>query len=156
MEPIYTNPQVPTVEQIHRTHIFIWAGILMSQVMFLLVIYFVKPELFGFSSAVGSVTVTSPIVYLLAFFGLATCALSFILKNRFLKLAIENKAVGLVQTAYILAYALCEATTLFGLVAAFAFNFSLFFVWFIGGIIGIVLHFPRRESFQAAAFTGLA
>ena len=156
MEPIYTNPQVPTVEQIYRTNVFIWAGILMSQIIFLLVLYFTKPELFRLNSAVNSNTVNSPVIYLLAFFGLATFALSFVLKARFLKFAIENKAAGLVQTAYILASALCEATALFGLVAAFAFNFWLFFAWFLVGIIGILFHFPRRAAFQAAAFTGVA
>ncbi len=156
MEPIYTNPQVPTVEQVYRTNVFIWAGILISQVLFLIVLYFTKPDLFRLNPTTNSPTAVSPIIYLLAFVGLATFALSFVLKARFVKLAIESKAAGLVQTAYILAYALCEATSLLGFVAAFAFDFSLFFAWFVVGIIGLVLHFPRREAFQAAAFTGVA
>lgn len=155
MQPIYTNPKVPTVEQVYRTNIILWAAMLASQLMLLVVLYFAKPELFKLSSTAGFSTAINPIVFILAFLGLVTFALSFVLKARFLKLAIENRTVGLIQTGQILAYALCEATSLFGLVAAFAFSFSLFFVWFVAGIIGILLHFPRRDSFQAAAFTGI-
>lgn len=156
MEPLYTNPNVPTVEQTYRTNVIIWAAMLISQIMFLVVIYFAKPELFRLNSATNDFpTAMTPIIYILAFLGLVTFGLSFVLKARFLKLASENRAIGLTQTGHILAYALCEATSLFGLMVAFAFSFPLFFVWFVVGTIGIMLHYPRRESFQAAAFTGI-
>lgn len=155
MQPIYTNPKVPTLEQAYRANIIIWAAILMSQIMFVVLLYFAKPELFRLDLVTNPAAAINPVIYILAFLGLTTFALSFVLKARFLKLAIENRAVGLLQTGQILAYALCEATSLFGLVTAFAFNFSLFFVWLIVGVIGVLLHFPRRDSFQAAAFTGI-
>lgn len=155
MQPIYTNPKIPTVEQVYRTNIILWAAMLMSQLMFIAVLYFAKPELFNLNSAMSFPTVINPVVFILAFLGLVTFVLSFVLKSRFLKLAIENRVVGLVQTGHILAYALCEATSLFGLVAAFAFGFPLFFIWFVIGVAGVLLHFPSRDSFQAAAFTGI-
>lgn len=155
MQPIYTNPKLPTVEQVYRTNLILWAAMLMSQLMLFIVLYFAKSELFNMTRAANFSNGINPVIFVLAFLGLATFVLSFVLKARFLKFAIENRAVGLVQTGHILAYALCEATSLFGLVAAFAFNFSLFFAWFIVGIVGLLLHFPRRDSFQAAAFTGI-
>jgi F0F1-type ATP synthase membrane subunit c/vacuolar-type H+-ATPase subunit K len=155
MQPIYTNPKVPTVEQVYRTSTVIWAAMLISQLLLVAVLYFAKPELFNLRSAASFPTAINPAVFILAFLGLATFAVSFVLKSRFLKLANENRVVGLVQTGHILAYALCEATSLFGLVAVFAFNFPLFFVWFVIGIAGVLLHFPNRDSFQAAAFTGI-
>ncbi|MEP6924208.1 MAG: hypothetical protein ABI954_07070 [Pyrinomonadaceae bacterium] len=155
MEPIYTNPKVPTVEQLYRTNTVIWAATLMSQLMFIVLLYFAKSELFRLDSVANPTIAINPVIYILAFLGLTTFALSFVLKTRFLKLASENRAVGLVQTGQVVAYALCEATSLFGLVAAFAFNFPLFFLWFIVGIVGVLLHFPRRDAFQAAAFTGI-
>ena len=84
-----------------------------------------------------------------------TFALSFVIKMRTLKYAIDNKSVELVQTGQIVAYALSEAVSLFGLLAGFAAGSQFFFLFFAVGIVGMLLHFPRRENFHAAAFTGI-
>lgn len=162
MQPIYKNPNVPDSSQIYRTNLVLWAAMLFSQLMFLVLVFFTRRELFNFvtgesagSFGADSLSTVNPILIVLALIGLATFALSFILKTRLLKLAIDNKQIGLVQTAQILAYALCEATTLFGLIVAFAFNSPLSFVWFAVGILGLILHFPRQRNFDQASFTGI-
>lgn len=162
--PIYKNPNAPDADQIYRTNRIVWAAMLFSQMMFLVLVFFARPRLFSFSaSGTGEagglssnfVTAGSPILIFLAVIALITFTLSFVLKTRMLKLAIDNKQIELAQSAQIVAYALCEVTTLFGLIAAFAFNSGLFFAWFALGIFGLLLHFPRRRNFEAASFTGI-
>ena len=161
-QPIYKNPNVPDTNQIYRTSILVWAAMLFSQLMFLVVVLLARPKIFNFgtrTSGDGSnqdlLLALNPVMIILGVLGLATVAVSFVLKSRMLKLAIDNKQIGLVPTAQILAYALCEATTLFGLFIALAFNSPLFFAWFAVGVTGILLHFPRRNDFAAASFTGI-
>lgn len=164
-QPVYKNPNVPDTDDVYRTNIVLWAGMLISQLLFLVVVFFSKRELFGLITGEGSIGESSfylkllstinPMLIVLAVVGLITFILSFVLKARLIQLAIDNKQTGLVQTAQILAYALCEATALFGLIAAFAFDSPLFLAWFAVGILGLLLHFPRRGNFAAASFTGI-
>lgn len=159
-QPVYNNPNTPSTEQTYRTNIILWAAMLMSQFMFLLLIYFTKPELFRFSFSEEAARPeiafsVNTVAGVLAVLALIVFTLSFVLKARFMRLAIKNKKVVIVQSGYIIAYALCEAVSLFGLLTVFLFDFRYFFLWFVLGILGLLLHFPRRESFQAAAFTGI-
>jgi len=78
--------------------------------------------------------------------------LSFVLRKRFINQAINEQKLQLVQTAMIIGCALCESITLFGVVLAFAQNYQYFFLWFALGILGIILHFPRRENLIAASY----
>jgi hypothetical protein len=48
MQPVYQNPDVPSTESVYRTNVILWAAMLMSQFLFLIVLYFVKPQVFGF------------------------------------------------------------------------------------------------------------
>lgn len=166
MQPVYQNPDVPTTESVYRTNFTGWAAMLMTQLLLLIVLYFVKPQVFGFSSLAPSTTANAaaiasetsisnlPIIILIVL-GLTTFVLSFVIRTRLLRYAIDNKDIKLVQSAQIAAYALGGATSLLGLIAAFAFDFKYFFVWFIAGILGILLHFPRKNDFAAAAFKGV-
>jgi hypothetical protein len=47
---------------------------------------------------------------------------------------------------------MCEAATLFGLVTAFVEDYLYFFIFFALGIVGILLHFPKRDDLMAAGF----
>ncbi len=158
MQPVYQNPNQPTPEALYRTNTIIWAAMLVSQFMLLVVLFFAKRELFSFNFSNENPAYAfglSSLVIVLAVLGLITFALSFVIKMRTLKYAIDNKSVELVQTGQIVAYALSEAVSLFGLLAAFAAGSQFFFLFFAVGIVGMLLHFPRRENFHAAAFTGI-
>lgn len=161
MQPVYQNPNQPTTEGVYRTNTIMWAAMLISQFMFFVVIYFAKPQVFEFIGANnGEIVRDEPVSYFPIFIVLAVVAvivfaLSFVIKSRLLKYAIDSKNVELVQQAQIVAYALCEAVSLFGMVVAFTVNSRFFFLWFVVGILGMLLHFPRREHFHAAAFTGI-
>lgn len=140
------------VEQSYRTLAVIWFALLMSQVMFLVVILFAKPEVFTFDFAKPLFGENGLIVIVFAMLALANFALSFVMKRRAYEQAINHQRVALVQTGLILACAFCEAISLLGVVLAFAFAYQYFFLWFALGILGIILHFPSRKTIFAASY----
>lgn len=148
MQPTNSN-----VEARCRTLTIIWAGLLASEFLFLIVLYFVRPGIYNFDFSKSFISENASVVVLaLAFAGISTFLLSFLLKSKFIKQAIDKQNPGLVQAALVVGCALCESATLFGLILAFAFNYQYFFLWFALGIFGIILHFPRREDLIAASY----
>ena len=141
------------VEPQYRAITIIWAALLFSQFLFLLILYFVKPEVYSFDFTKPFLDEKNSVfILLLAFVGISTFLMSFVLKSKFLKQAVDRQNTALVQTALIIAWSLCEATALFGFVSALAFDYKYFFLWFALGILGIILHFPRRENLIAASY----
>lgn len=144
--------QNSNTEQNYKTLVIIWAALLFSQIMLLVVVFFAKPEVFRFDSAKPLLGENAVLIIAFAFVALANLAFSFVMKKRAFQQAIEKQQIAYVQTGLILAYAFCEATSLLGIVLAFAFSYQYFFVWFALGIIGVGLHFPRREDVIAASY----
>ena len=144
--------QNSNIEQNYKTLVTIWAALLFSQVMLLVVVFFAKPEVFKFDFTKPFLGENAVIIIAFAFVALANLALSFIMKKRSFEQAVEKQQMAFVQTGLILAYAFCEATSLLGIVLAFAFSYQYFFVWFALGILGIILHFPRRDDVVAASY----
>ena len=144
--------QKPNVEEQYRMLTIIWLALLISQLLFTVVIFFAKPEVFRFDFSKPLLSESPAMVAALAVLGVSTFLLSFVLRRKFVNQAINEQKTELVQTAMIIGCALCEATTLFGLVLAFALTYQYFFLWFALGILGTILHFPRRENLIAASF----
>jgi F0F1-type ATP synthase membrane subunit c/vacuolar-type H+-ATPase subunit K len=148
------NPKATNIEEIYRAALSLWLAMLMSQFMFFVLIYFAKPGLFNLDALTEFPKEIDLVILALGFVGLMTFALSFVVKAKFIKSAVEKQQPTLVQQAQIVAYALCEATSLFGLITAFAFEFRYFFLWIFVGLLGFLLHFPRRDNFHAASYKG--
>jgi hypothetical protein len=143
----------PNVELQYRTMTTVWAALFFSQFLFLLILYFIKPELYSFDFRKPLLDEQNFVfIIALAVVGISTFVVSFILKSKFLKQAVESQNTALVQTAVIIGCALCEAITLFGFVLAVAFGYQYFFLWFGLGILGYILHFPRRDHLIAASY----
>lgn len=104
----------------------IWLALLVSQLLFLVVMFFAKREIFNFDFSRPLLGENSAMVIALAVLGVLTFLLSFILRRKFVNQAINEQKTELVQTAMIIGCALCEATTLFGLVLAFALSYQYF------------------------------
>ena len=139
-------------EDTYKTLVILWFALLMSQVMFLVVIFFAKPEIFKFDWTKPILGENAVIVILFAVLALANFGLSFVMKKRSYEQSVAEQKVALVQTGLIIACALCEAISLLGMVLAFAFSYQYFFLWFALGILGIILHFPRRDDVIAANY----
>lgn len=144
------NSKPVTVE--YKTLVVIWTALLASQAMFLVVIYFVKPELYSFDFSkppLGSQPLIT-VVFIAA--AVVVLALSFILRNQYLRRANDDRDATCVQTGLVLGCALSELCTLLGVVLALAFSYQYFFFWIALGLIGVLLHFPRKGNLDAATF----
>ena len=139
-------------EPAYRTILIIWIALLASQFMFLVVTFFAKPEVFRFDFNKPLFGENAVLVIAFAFLAITNFALSFIMKKRSFEQAVEKQQIAYVQTGLILACAFCEAISLLGMVLAFAFSYQYFFAWFALGILGFLLHFPRRDDVIAASY----
>jgi F0F1-type ATP synthase membrane subunit c/vacuolar-type H+-ATPase subunit K len=144
------------VEQKYRAITVVWFALLISQLMFLVILFFVKPEIFKFDFSKSPLGDNPAIVIALAVLGVSTFLMSFVLSRKFINQAISQQKTTLVQTALIIGCALCEATTLFGFVLVFIANYQFFFLWFALGILGMILHFPKRDNLIAASCKGIS
>lgn len=127
----------------------LWSAILVSQFLFLLIIYFAKPDIFDADSSSQPIDV----VYILAALAGIVLVGSFVVKKLLLSYARASKVSALIFVASILGSSLCDAVSLFGLLSAFVANYRYFFVFFLAGICGTIIHFPSRSALVAASNT---
>ncbi|HEX8249926.1 MAG TPA: hypothetical protein VF599_17270 [Pyrinomonadaceae bacterium] len=146
------NPQKTNVEPAYWTLTIIWFALLVSQALLLVVIYFAKPEIFRFDFSKSLLGENAPFIIVSALVAILNLIFSFVLSRKLLNLAISKQNIELVQTALVAGCALCEAISLFGVVLVFAFSYQYFFLWFALGILGMILHFPKRDNLIAASY----
>ncbi|MBP7474001.1 MAG: hypothetical protein KBF83_03360 [Pyrinomonadaceae bacterium] len=139
-------------EGAHVTLLTVWGALLMSQFLFLVIVFFAKPELFKFDFTKPLLGENAIIVIALAAVSLADLVISIVIRKKFVERAVTEQNIGLVQTGMIIGCALAEATSLLGLLLAFVFDYQYFFLFSILGIIGILLHFPKRGDIHAASY----
>ena len=146
------NEPKPNLAAQYQTLVVLWVAILMSQLMLILVLFLTRKELFEFRFYQPIGGQSSSMILGFAVAAVTCVGFSFAFKRRFLERAIEQHEPKLVQTGSIIAIALCEAASLFGMGLAFAFDYQYFFAWFILGIAGTLLHFPRQNDLLAAGY----
>ena len=132
----------------HRTLLIIWFAILMSVgIMFFITFMIQRPA-----------TVSNDNTLLWVFMAASVFPLifSFVLKRKLLAQSVMEQRLELVQTALILAVALCEAVGVLGLVVYFTTATPYYYIFFIVSVIGILLHMPRRDQLLAASFKALS
>lgn len=140
------------VEQMYRGLVMIWFSLIVSQLLFLMIVYFTKPALFKFDFDQPFLGTNAIIVLIFILAAFANVAGSFFLGEKYTNQAIAEQNVGLIQTAMITGCALCEAVSLFGLMLAFIADYQYFFIWSILGVGATLLHFPRRDDLIAATY----
>ena len=119
----------------------IWLAILAALVLFFVVTRVVQP----------AVTQTGIIFWLLLALGVINLGISFFLKQRLLRTAVERRKPEMVAVAYIVALALCESAGLFGVVAHFVTGSKYYYFLFVLAGFGMMLHKPQRDDVLAAA-----
>jgi hypothetical protein len=87
--------------------------------------------------------------------GFANVVLSFILKKFLLAKSLAQQDLKLVQQAYIVALALCESAALLGLLVHFLTGSVYYYAAFAIGVIGMLLHFPKKQHLLDATFKKL-
>ena len=136
------NPQQieGRVEARHRIILIIWFSLLMSISIF-----------FGMTVMIPS----SPNPNAMLSFALIGAAfmvviLSVIIKQRVVQQAIEKRDAAMLQTGYVISFALCEAAAIWGLVDHIVTGSKYYFLSFLLGLLGMLVHFPKKDHVRAA------
>jgi hypothetical protein len=124
----------------HRSLVTVWLVLLISQGLFFAFCLVVTPE-----NDRLLYTFRWPILVL----ALTLVIDSFVFKLRILPNAAKQHKPSEVNRAYILAFALSEATAMFGVLLRFA-SFRYYYILFGVAAISMLLHFPRKEHVLAA------
>lgn len=144
------NEQPSTERELSARHsvlLIIWAAQVMALVFFLLI------ALLVFKQSENS---SSTWALIFAALGALLVLISFQLKRRTLASAVEGRdareSMARVQTGYIMAWALCEAAGLLGLLTRVFTNSPFFLSLFVIAALGMLLNIPRREQLVTASF----
>jgi F0F1-type ATP synthase membrane subunit c/vacuolar-type H+-ATPase subunit K len=143
--------QGPNTELIFKNMAMVWLALFSSQLMFAIVCYVAKPELLKFDLAAPPLGTEPLMVIVFAVLGLFLIAASFVMKANFNRKAVDQQSAGLVQTGMIVACAMCEAASIFGLVLAFSHSYQYFFFWIAAAMAGMAFHFPSRTKIMNAS-----
>ena len=77
---------------------------------------------------------------------------AFVIKTKLLSKALEQQSTGMVQQAYVVTWAITEVAALLGLLDFFLTTDRYYYVLLIIAVLGLLLHFPRREHVVNAGF----
>lgn len=142
--------QPKNTEAIFRNWMTIWGAILMSCVMFALMAWFIGQP----AQLAGGDNFT--VLFAALFFAaIGAVGVSFVLKSKQLARAVAEQNPMLLQSGYIVAWALCEAAALFGLMGIFVTKAAAFFALMALGALGLLLHVPKRDDLHATTFKKL-
>ena len=130
----------------------IWLGLFSSQLMFALVSFIAKPELLKFDLAAPPLGAEPMVPAVFGLLGLMLIAASFIIKAGFNRKATDAQDPAMVQTGMLVACAMCEAASIFGVVLAFSHSYQFFFLWIAAAMAGMAFHFPSRTAIMNASF----
>jgi hypothetical protein len=147
----------------YQTLVVIWFALLMSQVLFLVVVYAAKPELLAATPPSDNFSVAAPavtdffgdkplITFAFAASALIFFALGLILSRQHIRRAVRDSDASCVQTGLVLGCALSEIPSILGLILAFGFEYPYFYLWMALGAFGIILNFPRKSNLDAATY----
>ncbi|MCA1590055.1 MAG: hypothetical protein LC734_06605 [Acidobacteria bacterium] len=148
------KPKRKPIEVKYQTLVILWLSLLLSQVIFLILIYFSKPEIYQLDAARPLLGENPLIVVAFAVMAILLVILSFVFRNQYLARSVADHDATCVQTGLVLGSALCEGSTILGVILAFAFDYQYFFLWIALGLLGILLHFPRKGTLDATNTEG--
>lgn len=129
------------VDADYRTLRIIWLAILTGLVALFIITRVVEP-----SASTGGILFS-----VLFSFGVVNFSYSFILKYRLLKQAVEKRKPELARSGYIIAFTLCEAVGIFGLITHLVAGAPYYYFFFVLSGFGILLHKPQRDDLLAAS-----
>jgi len=105
------NPDPRTAGQ-YQTMMVLWAALLMSQFLFVLLIFVTRPKLFTFPPAGPLLGENALIVLVLGLAAVTSVAVSFFLRKQNVERGIATQNVGLIQSGLITGCVLCEVSSL--------------------------------------------
>jgi hypothetical protein len=124
-------------DALYRARLVTWVAMLFSIAMYFVVVQIVHPD---------AATDNPMLVQVLLLAAVALVAASFGVKSYFSKRALDTKSPAFVRAGELIAFTLCEAAALFGLVVWFVAASPRYYWFLILGAAGQLLHYPRRED----------
>lgn len=91
------------------------------------------------------------LLFVLAAVALTTFAASFVVKALLIARAVATRRPDAVTSAYVVAFALCEACAIMGLVAHFTTGARESIYFYGAAALGFLLHLPRQRHFEESA-----
>lgn len=130
------------IETRHRTLLILWLATFMSTVVFLVFVLFMPS---------GANPPQPTLGIILNCVGILPVAISFPLKQQVLAQSTAEQRIDRVQVAYVLAFALCEASALLAVVAHFVAGLDFYYLGFVFAGVGQLCHFPQKRHLLAAS-----
>ena len=139
----------------YQTLVATWFALLLSQVLFFLLIWFIKPEIvssrFLSASSLREVLGTQPLITIVfAASALIFFLLSQAIARQHMRRAVRDRDATCIQTGLVIGCALSEISSILGLILALLFDYPYFYLWIALGTLGILMNFPRRSNLDAA------
>src|SRR5215217_1836564 len=136
--------QQPTVEQRILTMRILWFSMTLSVVIYYVFTFFVGRKEDLAANPTLSLSLLGAAV--------STTLIAFLIKTKLLSKAVEQRNVAMVQQGYIVTWAITEVAALLGMLDFFTTSDRYYPVLFLIAAFGMLLHFPRREPVENAAF----
>jgi F0F1-type ATP synthase membrane subunit c/vacuolar-type H+-ATPase subunit K len=140
----------------YQTLLVTWLALLMSQIVFLVVAYVIKPELWSsryLSATFSELAGPKPLIIIVfAASALVFFLLSQAIARQHMRRAVRDRDATCLQTGLVIGCALSEISSILGLMLAIFWQYPYFYLWIALGTLGILMNFPRRSNLTAAAF----
>jgi hypothetical protein len=142
----------PNIEVRYRTLFTLWFAICMSVLLFLVLVQFTPVKInLQHPTCSDCLSFNLRLSLVLNSLAVVPLGISFLIKQRMLGQANALQKLDMVQSAYVVAFALCEASALLGLLDHFINGSHLYYVGFIFAGLGMLLHFPRKQPLLDAS-----
>ena len=129
------------VEARHRLLLIIWFALLTSMTIFA-----VLPIVITSQSTEANTTLS--FAFIAAAFMVVVS--SILTKQRVVNRAVETRDAAMLQTGYVIGFALCESAAILGLVDHIVTGSKYYFLSFLVGLVGMLVHFPKKDHLRAA------
>jgi F0F1-type ATP synthase membrane subunit c/vacuolar-type H+-ATPase subunit K len=133
------------VDASYRTLRIIWLAILVSVIALFVVSRMVEAAL----------SVPGVVFWVLLALGIFNFGVSFLLKQKLIRQAAEQRKPLIIRSAYIVALALCESIGILGLVAHLITGVEQYYFFFVLSSFGILMHKPQRDDLLTAYSGGV-
>ncbi len=122
----------------------LWLAFVLSVVMYFVFTIFVGRN--------ENATPNDTLSLTLLIVALSAVLISFLLKSKLINRAVEQQQVPMIRQAYVVTWAIAEVGALLGLLDFFVTGDPYYYVPILIAGAGQLLHFPRREHVENAAF----
>jgi hypothetical protein len=144
METISPQEMESRVAARYMTFLILWFAMLMSVTIFFFIAWIVGGQ--------GTPNPNPVMSYALLAGGFSIVTASFVLKQQLVRKAIDNTDVAALQSAQIIAMALCESAALLGLLDRFTTASPTSWFLFAIAALGMLAHFPKKDHVRAASY----